>query len=542
MKLAAEKGLPMCGIAVAINWPDAESVVARLIGGILHRGDVSDPVLRPRPDTAMATRRLRIVDADNAAQPQLSFDGQLAVSFNGEIYNHEDLRVELMGIGVPFRTESDTELLANALQVWGYGALERLNGMYAFVALDMGTGEFLAARDPFGVKPLYVVQAGQGFVFCSEMKPLLAAIETHPVMLLPPGYALSRKTCGRFKSPVFPPRTEPSDASADALDYVLSEAVRVRLPPGLPAAVLFSGGIDSTLVAHYARQFRPETPGYFVGNVNAPDFRYAADYAAQTGFDLRIVPFDPDSDDVFAAIDRVVVVTESFEPNLVRGAVCSLMAAERMHADGFRVGLCGEGADELFCGYPPLEIAFAENDPDARAMREECLGLMHRVSLQRVDRCAMAHQVEMREPYLDPAVVNYALGLEPSALVRDVNGLASGKVPLRDVYDLYPDQLPVSIRDRGKVPFGEGAGLDVTPQGSGWKRRFDAAISDADFRDGQRRFAAFNVQSKEELYYLDKLAATVDVMRVPHLRDRAWISFSFERHREKLKAYAHASL
>ena len=83
MKLVAEKGLPMCGIAVAINWPDAESVVARLIGGILHRGDVSDPVLWPRPDTAMATRRLRIVDADNAAQPQLSFDGQLAVSFNG---------------------------------------------------------------------------------------------------------------------------------------------------------------------------------------------------------------------------------------------------------------------------------------------------------------------------------------------------------------------------------------------------------------------------------------------------------------------------
>ena len=180
----------MCGIAVAINWPEAETVVGRLIGGILHRGDVSDPILRPKPDTAMATRRLRIVDADNAVQPQLSFDGQLAVSFNGEIYNHEDLRVELMGMGVPFRTESDTELLANALQVWGYGALERLNGMYAFVALDMTTGEFLAARDPFGVKPLYVIQAGQSFAFCSEMKPLLATIETHPVMLLPPGYAL----------------------------------------------------------------------------------------------------------------------------------------------------------------------------------------------------------------------------------------------------------------------------------------------------------------------------------------------------------------
>jgi len=532
----------MCGIAVAINWPDAEAVVTRLIGGILHRGDISDPVLRPRPDIAMATRRLRIVDADHATQPQPSFDGQLAVSFNGEIYNHEDLRVELMGLGVPFRTESDTELLANALQVWGYGALERLNGMYAFVALDLSTGEFLAARDPFGVKPLYVVQNGQSFVFCSEMKPLIDTIEAHPVMLLPPGYALSRKTCGRFKSPVFPPSGEAADASAEALDYILSEAVRTRLPPGLPVAILFSGGIDSTLVAHYARQFRPEAPGYFVGSVNAPDFRYAADYAAQTGFDLRIVPFDPESDAVFDQIDRVVAVTESFEPNLVRGAVCSLMAAERMHDDGFRVGLCGEGADELFCGYPPLEIAFADNDPNARAIRDECLGLMHRVSLQRVDRCAMRHQVEMREPYLDPAVVNYALGLDASALVNGANGLPTGKMPLREVYDLYPEQLPASIRDRGKVPFGEGAGLDVTPQGSAWKRRFDVAISDADFRDGQRQFSGFNVQTKEELYYLRKLSETIDVTRVPHLRDRAWISFSFEHHREKLKRYAHASL
>ncbi len=92
------------------------------------------------------------------------------------------------------------------------------------------------------------------------------------------------------------------------------------------------------------------------------------------------------------------------------------------------------------------------------------------------------------------------------------------------------------------MPFGEGAGLDVSPQDSAWKRRFDAAISERDFRDGQAEFAAFNVQSKEELFYLRKLAQIIDVNRVPHLRDRAWISFSVARHIEKLKAYAHFSL
>jgi len=533
----------MCGFAVAVDWPDAEATVARLIQGIIHRGDVTDPIAVAGPNTAMATRRLRIVDAERGVQPRLSSDGRLAVSFNGEIYNHESLRAELVGLGAAFKTESDTEVLANALRVWGARALERLSGMYAFVALDLATGEFLAARDPFGVKPLYVIQSPTGFLFCSEMRPLLATVETGDVLLLPPGYALSRKSCARFNSPVYPRNDTAVKNDPRELDRILSRAVHTRLPPGLPAAILFSGGIDSTLVAHYARQVRPEAPGYFVGSTRAPDFRYAADYAAQTGFNLRIVPFDAESDAVFEAIDQVVEVTESFEPNLIRGAVCSLMAAERMHADGFRVGLCGEGADELFCGYAPLEIAFGEGDTvEARAIREDVLGLMHRVSLQRVDRCSMRHQVEMREPFLDPSVVNYALGLPASALVREAGGIAVGKAALRDLYDLYPDELPTSIRDRSKVPFGEGSGLDVTPDGSSWKRRFEAAISDRELYEGRMEFASINLQSKEELFYLRKLAQVMDVSRVPHLRDRAWINFPMAQHREKLKAYANYSL
>ena len=149
----------MCGIAVAIDWPDAELTVEKLIQRILHRGDVTDPFLSPRPNTTMGTRRLRIVDGAHAVQPQISFNGRLAVSFNGEIYNHDELRRDLSDLGVEFKTESDTEVLANALQVWGHRALERVVGMYAFVALDISTGEFLAARDPFGVKPLYVIQS-----------------------------------------------------------------------------------------------------------------------------------------------------------------------------------------------------------------------------------------------------------------------------------------------------------------------------------------------------------------------------------------------
>jgi asparagine synthase (glutamine-hydrolysing) len=134
------------------------------------------------------------------------------------------------------------------------------------------------------------------------------------------------------------------------------------------------------------------------------------------------------------------------------------------------------------------------------------------------------------------------MALEDGALVRDVNGLPTGKQPLRELYALYPDVLPASIANRSKVPFGEGAGLNVSPEDSLWKRRFEAEISDRDFRDGQREFFGFGLHSKEELYYLRKLAEAFDVMRVPHLRGRAQISFDMAQHGERLKAYAHARL
>jgi asparagine synthase (glutamine-hydrolysing) len=532
----------MCGFAVAIDCSDAVAVVEGLVQGILHRGDVTDPVVSPRPRTAMCTRRLRIVDGDRAVQPQLSFDGRLAVAFNGELYNHQELRRELSAAGIAFRTESDTEVLANALQVWGEDAPSRFAGMYAFVAIDIATGEFIAARDPYGVKPLYLIQGDDGLYFCSEIRPLLKTIDSGDVMLLPPGHMLSSLNCGPFKSPIRQPQDGFSQSCVLTLDRLLAEAVRTRVPSDLPVATMFSGGIDSTLVAHYARRFRPDAPGYFVGDFDAPDHRFAQEYADRTGLDLRRITLPPESDAMLALVDQAVAVSESFEPNLIRGAVCSLAVAERMHQDGFRVALCGEGADELFCGYPPLELAFHEGNDEGRPIRAECLDLMHRVSLQRVDRCSMRFQVETREPFLDPSVAAYALNLDSTALVRQVDGLPRGKAALREVFDLYPDELPTAIRDRAKVPIGAGSGVTQSTEDSAWKTRFNEAISDRELHDGQCEFAAFSVRSKEELFYLRTLVQGMDVHRVPHLRSRAWISFPMGRYAGKLAAYAHHGL
>ncbi len=506
----------MCGIAVAVDWDGAEAAVRRLIAGMLHRGDVTDPLVRVGNNIAMCTRRLRIVDAAHGVQPQASFDERFLISFNGEIYNHDVLRRELAALGVPFRTECDTEVVANVLRMWGQAGIQRLAGMYAFVAVDTATGEFLAARDPFGVKPLYLIRSPKGFLFCSEIRPLLEATEGDDILLLPPGFLLTRNFCGRHYS--LPSAKASSAASPQELDRILSEAVRVRVPSDLPVAALFSGGIDSTLIMHYARRFCPTMPGYIAMGQNAPDYVYAKRYAEETGLDLREVTVGAPCAATLSLIETVVDAVETFEPSVVRPSLHTYLLSQRIHQDGFRVALCGEGADELFAGYSPLENAFMQSNDAGRYVQKQCLGMMHRANLQRVDRCSMQFQLEIREPFLDQTVVGYASELDKSALLKRAGDAPVGKAPLRALYDLYPSELPACIRDRQKMLFHEGAGGDA--EASGWLDLFEAALSNDDFRDGQREFSDFAVATKEELFYLRQLAGKMDVKRIPHLRGR----------------------
>ncbi len=506
----------MCGIAVAVNWDGANEAVQRLIAGILHRGDVTDPLVTIGKNIAMCTRRLRIVDAAHGTQPQASFDERFLVSLNGEIYNHIEIRRELEGLGVRFRTGCDTEVVANVVRVWGAAGIKRLAGMYAFVAVDTANGEFLAARDPFGVKPLYLVQSHDSFLFCSEIRPLLEATEDGAVLLLPPGFMLTRNYCGRHY--VLPSPTALSASSPAELDRILSQAVSVRLPPNLPVSTLFSGGIDSTLVVHYARRLRPAMPAYIAVGPDAPDRIYARRYADLTGLDLREVPLDVRSDKTLALVEAVVDAVEAFEPAVIRPGVYTYRISQRIHEDGFRVALCGEGADELFAGYEPLVSAFTKANGIGCDVRKQCLGMMHRANLQRVDRCSMRFQLEMREPFLDQSLVAYSTRLDGSALLEQKVDVLVGKAPLRSLYDLYPSELPTFIRDRHKILFHEGAGASV--EQSGWIELFEATVSDADFHDGQREFFDFNIATKEELFCIRTLAAKMDVKRVPHLRGR----------------------
>jgi len=512
----------MCGIAAAIDWAEAEASVNRALACLVHRGDVSDPVALPRSNVAMGTRRLRIVDGAHAEQPMLSFDGRIQVCFNGEIYNHIELRRNLERLGVRFESESDTEVLANALSLWGPAALACLEGMYAFVAYDIAAGEFLAARDPFGVKPLYLIERDGGYLFASEIRALLNASEVGEAWLLPAGHLLTRKGPVRFKEMNSRLRQGCQDLDVARLDALVRQAVRSRIPPDLPFAMLFSGGLDSTLVAHYARETRPEAPGYLLGDAQAPDYEHAARYAEMSGLDLRHVVIDePPRRE---RLQRIVTNLESFEPSVVRDAICNDALFQRISADGFRVALSGEGADELFAGYVPLEVAFAHGLEAGDYVRDQTIAMMARTNLQRLDRCGLHHLVEAREPLLDSALARYALSLPADALVGG-EGAQTGKQSLRALWDLYPGRLPATIRHRRKVALHVGSGLDVSQKRSPWIDFAESEVSDAEFAEGRREFAEFQLESKEEYLNLRLLSESFDVRRAPHLRSRANLRF-----------------
>ena len=132
-------------------------------------------------------------------------------------------------------------------------------------------------------------------------------------------------------------------------------------------------------------------------------------------------------------------------------------------------------------------------------------------------RTGMRFALEIREPFLDLDLVDYAARLDATTLLATVGGLPQGKQPLRALYDLYPE-LPAAIRDRKKVHFDEGAGIGS--ENAGWTSLFEEAVSDAEFKDGRKQFAAFDLASKEEFFYLRALARTMDVSRVAHLKAR----------------------
>jgi asparagine synthase (glutamine-hydrolysing) len=433
----------MCGIAAEIaTGRPVPGRVAAMLEPIRHRGDGENfGRVATVAGAVFGCNRLAIVDRDAAVQPMS--DGSLSVAFNGEIYNHAELRATLTAHGHRFRTESDTEVLLHGYRQWRGDLPRHLDGIFAFVVYDADTGAYLCARDRLGVKPLYRARENGALLLASEIKsfgPLGLVPETFP-----PGHAADRNREWSYDSRPTEPWQHDEETAAAELVRLLDEAVYKRTRTDLPIGVIYSGGVDSAAVLGLALRHHPDVTAISVGLPGAVDLPVAVRSCAELG--VRHVVRDLDIDDLIRRLPAIVRQTETFELVDIMDACVMAPAFETARELGIKVVLVGDGSDEQFAGYELFR-----DHPEPVELSRYRVRNLHRTDLHRVDRASMLHSVEARVPFLDPAVVDLAWRLPMDYKRRD--GIEKW-ILRKAISGVIPDHLAW----RPKVRMPEGTGL-----------------------------------------------------------------------------------
>lgn len=385
----------MCGIAGA--WSRTGELidpraVAALTDALVHRGpDDGGTWIAADGRAGLGHRRLAIVDptqrgrqpmrwpapgsADHAGEPDL------VVTYNGEIYNAPALRDELTGLGIGFATTCDTEVVLAAYATWGLDGLERLRGMFALALVDRRRDRLVLARDPLGIKPLYVHDDGGRVTFASEIPALIGQAGIGPGTVDPDaladyllwGSVAAPRTIYRDVRSLEPgevrvlertpsdrrrPMSEPLDLldgeatttdpweAREVLSAALRDSVGAHLAGDVPVGLLLSGGVDSAVLAHLLGQVAPDTTAFTVGNGDHGDRPGASRTATETG--LRHVMVE--AGDLLSPATVNDVVRSLGQPTI--DGINTWTVAGAMREVGVKVALAGVGADELFGGYP----------------------------------------------------------------------------------------------------------------------------------------------------------------------------------------------
>jgi asparagine synthase (glutamine-hydrolysing) len=443
----------VCGIAMILGPGAGRSAFRRMMGSLAPRGEVQEVLL---DDGLLAgTQRLRIVDRDRASQPWVSGDGRWLLCYNGEVFNHRQLRAELEGLGHRFRSESDTEVVLEAFLEWGEGAAGRLRGEFAFAIADRVAGRVYLARDPLGVKPLYWSRQDGRLHLASEIKALVPF--GAPVAELPPGHhGWAAAAAGPDLVPYRdllrlgedqPPVEDPEEA-AKLVRAGLADSIAVRLDTDLTVGVILSGGVDSTLTLLHALEMHPDCVAFTIGDPDSEDVWYARRLTSQLGVPHEVIELRP-RDIRLAHIREAILISELTEYGDIINAVVSVPLFRRIHERGVKVVLSGDGSDELFGGYPMYyEIGPAES----RRLFLHKIRNLCRTELQRLDRASMGHGVELRVPFLDPSLAELAMRLPLDLKMRD----GQEKWIIRRA---FADLLPGYVRRRPKDMLSYSTGL-----------------------------------------------------------------------------------
>ena len=464
----------------------------------------------------LAHERLSIVDPESGGQPLYSPDRKQVLAVNGEIYNHQDIRRQLAG-SYDFQTGSDCEVILALYRQWRDSAesqssqsftqmLEQLNGIFAFVLYDEERDEFLIARDPIGVIPLYIGYDSDGTVYvASELKALEGKCERYEPFL--PGHYYWSVSPGMKKyyqrDWMDYDAVRDNPASVQAIRDALEAAVRRQLMSDVPYGVLLSGGLDSSVISAVAeryasmriedegksRAYWPRLHSFAVGLKGAPDLAKARLVANHIGTVHHEINYT--IQEGLDAIRDVIYFIETYDVTTVRASTPMFLLARVIKSMGIKMVLSGEGADEVFGGY-----LYFHKAPDAKAFHEETvrkLSKLHLYDCLRANKSLSAWGVEGRVPFLDKEFLDVAMRTNPEAKM-----CPHTTIEKKIVREAFSDMLPEAVAWRQKEQFSDGVGYSWIDT---LKQITSEAVSDEQMEHAAERFPINPPKNKEEYYY-----------------------------------------
>ena len=498
----------MCGIVGIFDIKEQSSELRnkalRMSQKIRHRGPDWSGIYCGR-HAILCHERLSIVDPQSGKQPLYSPDGRQVLAVNGEIYNHQAIR-QATAADYEYQTGSDCEVILALYRAHGIHFLEQLSGIFAFALYDEERDEYLIARDPIGVIPLYIGHDADGKTYvASELKALEGFCDEYEPFL-PGHYLYSREGVMRrwyTRDWMDYEAVKDNGADIDSLRVGLQEAVKRQLMSDVPYGVLLSGGLDSSIISAIAQKFAarrvedggqtgawwPRLHSFAVGLKGAPDLEKARLVAEHIGTVHHEINYT--IQEGLDALRDVIYFTETYDVTTVRASTPMYLLARVIKSMGIKMVLSGEGADEIFGGY-----LYFHKAPSARAFHEETvrkLGKLHWYDCLRANKSLSAWGVEGRVPFLDKEFLDVAMRLNPESK------MCPGKtIEKRIVREAFADMLPESVAWRQKEQFSDGVGYSWIDT---LKEVTAAAVTDEQMAHAAERFPINPPQNKEEYYY-----------------------------------------
>ena len=436
----------MCGIVAILNvreqTHELRDQALKMSQKIRHRGPDWSGIYCGG-SAILAHERLSIVDPESGGQPLFSPDRKQILAVNGEIYNHQEIRRRYAG-KYEFQTGSDCEVILALYREKGIRFLEELSGIFAFVLYDEERNEFLIARDPIGVIPLYIGFNSDGKVFvASELKALEGQCERYEPFL--PGhyyYSGEGQQTRYYRRDWFNyAAVKDNPASVEAIRDALEDAVKRQLMSDVPYGVLLSGGLDSSVIS--------------------------------------------------AIIRDVIYFIETYDVTTVRASTPMYLLARVIKSMGIKMVLSGEGADEIFGGY-----LYFHKAPSARDFHEETVRKLSKLYLYdclRANKSLSAWGVEGRVPFLDKEFLDVAMRTNPEAKM-----CPGSTMEKKIVREAFADMLPEAVAWRQKEQFSDGVGYSWIDT---LKQLTSEAVSDEQMAHAAEHFPINPPRNKEEYYY-----------------------------------------